>query len=97
MSYETRTLPGAEVRAVNQKRHEVEARICSWGVADRHGSVWSRGCFDRSLARELPVVCLHHDMSRPVGRVVEPRDSPSGLDVTIKMADTRAVTIQINK
>jgi HK97 family phage prohead protease len=88
---ETRTLPGSEVRGVDTRRHEVEARIVNYNVADHHQSVWAAGCFNRSLARSQPVCCLHHDMSRPVGRVVEHRDSPTGLDVVIRMADVSTV------
>jgi HK97 family phage prohead protease len=88
---ETRVLPGCEVRDIDTRRHEVEARICCYGVSDHHGSVWATGVFNRSLARSTPIVCMHHDLSRPIGRVTEYRDSPSALDVTIKLADTSAV------
>ena len=88
---EKRILEGTEVRSVNEERHTVVARALSYNLADTFGSVWSPGCFRESLANHKPTVCWGHDQKRPIGRVISHQDSPTALDLTIRMADVRAV------
>ncbi len=86
-----RAIPGTEVRAINDDRHTVEARILTYNRSDNHGSVWTPGVFAKSLAERLPPVCWGHDQKRPIGRVTSYRDGTDALDVTIKMADPGSV------
>jgi HK97 family phage prohead protease len=63
------------------------ARIVSYGPVDSHGTSWAPGVFAESLRTKLPVAVWSHDWHRPIGKVVEYRDSAEGLDVVVQMAD----------
>src|SRR5579864_9557238 len=78
---ETRVLPGSELRSVDTRRREVEARVATYGISDHHGTVWRPGCFTDSLQRTLPPVCLDHRLDTPWGRVVDYDDTSRALDV----------------
>lgn len=72
-------------------RHMYAARIVTYGVPDQHGTSWQKGVFTESLERKKPSSVWGHDERRPIGRVVDYRDSDEGLDVIVKMADPEAV------
>jgi hypothetical protein len=91
MTRETRSLPGSEIRSIDEKRHEITARVVRYGVSDHHGSVWRHKVFADSLSRSLPPSCLHHDLSRPIGRVIDYTDTPNALDLRIRLASTEDV------
>lgn len=70
---------------------QFEARVCNYNVADSYGTVWQPGCFADALREKLPKVVWGHDWHEPIGRVVDYRDSPEGLDVIVQLSDFEAV------
>jgi HK97 family phage prohead protease len=91
MPIETRALPGATIENVDEERHTVDARVLSYRQADTFGTVWDPGCLSDSLKAGNPVILAHHDVSRPIGKVLSHRDSSDGLELTIQMADLDSV------
>jgi HK97 family phage prohead protease len=50
------------------------------------------GCVGDSMrAAKPPVVCAHHDLARPIGKIVGYEDGDKALDITVRMADLDAV------
>lgn len=82
-----RGMPGAEVRGVDEGKRQFVARVVNYNVVDSYGSVWAPGCFADSLKRKMPKVVWAHDWSDPIGIVVDYKDSPEGLDVTVQLDD----------
>ena len=91
MGVEHRSVGGAEVRSVDEEKRQVDARAVVYNVVDSYGSVWRPGCFTRSLERKKPSVVWGHDWLDPIGKVIDYRDGPEGLDVTIQLDDFDAV------
>lgn len=75
---------GGEVRA-GARQGIFTARAITYGTVDLYGSVWSPGCFDKSLARHLPVILFGHSHEEPVGRATSWRSSPEGPEVTAQL------------
>lgn len=88
---ETRALPGAAVTDVNSRDHTVTARVLVYDRADSYGSVWRAGVMSDSLRAAKPVICAHHDLSRPIARVADYDDGDTALDLHLVMADLDAV------
>lgn len=91
MPIETRALPGAAVTDINPRDHTVTARVLVYDRADSYGSVWRPGVMADSLRASKPVICAHHDLSRPIARVADFDDSDTALDLHLVMADLDAV------
>ena len=81
----------AEIRSVAGDRRTVTARAVSYGVRDTFGTSWAPGVFKHSLSRSLPAVLWAHNRERIVGKVTDFADTPTGLDVTIRLADPARV------
>lgn len=77
-----------QVTDVDGRTVEIEI---PYNVVDSYGTVWLPGCFTRSLQRKLPPVLMHHDTKILVGRVTGYRDTPTAMQMTIRLADPSAV------
>jgi HK97 family phage prohead protease len=62
----------------------VFARAVAYNVRDTFGTTWSRGVFGDIVG--TPVL-WSHQKDRVIGKVTGQRDTPTGLDVTIRLAD----------
>jgi HK97 family phage prohead protease len=85
-----------EYRGTNIRPHDVEkriyaARVVNYGPPDSHGTSWAPGVFAESLKRKMPKSVWSHDPARPIGKVVEFRDTDEGLDVMVQFADLDSV------
>lgn len=70
----------------------VVVRALTYGPADTYSTSWSYGCLTGSLrSGDVIPVCINHDRSRIVGKVVDFRDHDDGLDLTLRLADPDAV------
>lgn len=65
----------------------------TFGGVDRHGDTIASGAFARTLAEHkaagtMPALLWSHDPSEPVGVIDTIEDSPDGLKITARLADT---------
>lgn len=67
------------------------ARVLNYGPVDDHGTSWAPGVFAESLRSKKPPAVWSHQANRPIGKVVDYRDSSEGLDVIVQLADFEAV------
>lgn len=92
---ETRTATVVEVRGPTPENPDIKpgftARAVQYGVADTYNTSWYRGVFAESLAQRMPSVVWCHDWADPVGRVVDYRDTETGLDIDVELDDFDAV------
>lgn len=80
---ETRTIDASDDGA-----HEIEAKVCSYGVGpDTYRTTWKQGCFTDGLRENLPAVCWGHDSRSVIGSVIDYRDESDGLYVRMRMAN----------
>ncbi|GAA1712302.1 hypothetical protein GCM10009765_71770 [Fodinicola feengrottensis] len=89
--HEQRSLPGVELRALDEEKRQFTARVCSYGVADSYGSVWAPGVFTRGLQQKLPKCAWGHDWTEVIGRGISYEEHPDGLDMTVQLDDFDAV------
>lgn len=82
---------GSKIRVEDAEKHIYAARIVNYGPVDSHGTSWAPGVFTESLQRKMPKSVWSHDPTRPIGKVIEYRDSEEGLDVLVQFADLNAV------
>lgn len=73
------------------KDHVYVARVLTYNKVDSHGTSWAPGVFSEHLRTGLPVSVWSHDSRRPIGKVVEYRDTEEALDVFVKYANLDAV------
>lgn len=82
---------GTNVRPHDEEKRIYAARVVNYGPVDSHGTTWAPGVFSESLKRKLPKSVWSHDPARPIGRVIEYRDTDEGLDVLVQFADLDSV------
>lgn len=58
----------------------------TFGNMDNVNDIVEHGAFSESLRRREPKVLWQHDMSKPVGKVLEAREDAKGLFVRVKIA-----------
>lgn len=88
MAFETR---GAKLTSYDPEKHQVAARAITYNLVDDHGTEFAPGCFADSLRAGSVKSVWSHDAKRPIGKVIDHRDSNEGLDVIIQLADIDAV------
>lgn len=87
-----RRVAGVEVRS--SVEGIFDARLVSYdGPPDSYGSIWSPGCLTASLNREMPVICLGHEWTLPIGRGTSWRDTPAGPVLTARLDNDPDVPI----
>lgn len=67
---------------------QIEGLAAGYGNVDSHGEIFAPGAFSKSLSSgdRHPVMLLHHDQARPIGKWVSLRESAEGLHVTGQIA-----------
>lgn len=82
---------GTKIRVEDAEKRIYAARIVNYGPVDSHGTSWAPGVFAESLQRKMPKSVWSHDPTRPIGKVIQYRDTDEGLDVLVQFADLDAV------
>lgn len=90
MEIETREGLGIKPEGDPEKRL-FAARVLNYGVVDDHGTSWAPGVFADSLRAKKPTAVWGHVPTRPIGKVVDYRDSAEGLDIIVQLAEFDAV------
>ena len=90
MEVETREGMGVRPEGDPEKRM-FAARVLNYNQVDDHGTSWAPGVFTDSLRSKKPPAVWSHQANRPIGKVVDYRDSEEGLDVIVQLADFDAV------
>lgn len=76
-----------DVRATDDAKGIVVARVLTYNVVDDYGSVWLPGCLTRSLNQHLPIFQASHSLgvSETIGRAISWQDSAQGPVVTFRL------------
>lgn len=83
---------GGKVESYDKDKHQIAARAITYNLLDDHGTEFAPGCFSDSLKGTRGVKSVwSHDATRPIGKIVDYRDTNDGLDVIIQLADIEAV------
>src|SRR5205814_9365887 len=82
---EVRTVPETEAAGKNQ----FWARVIAWNALDDYNTTFAPGCFDGSLGVRMPRYLYGHAgwslLANVIGRGVDWRSGPEGLDVMFEL------------
>ena len=77
--------------ATNSEKRTISGRVLTWGEQGNTSAGLTSFVQD-SIKPKAVKLNLEHDLTRPIGRVVEMVSTPEGLDATFKIAETTAGT-----
>ena len=77
--------------ATNSEKRTISGRVLTWGEQG-NTSAGLTSFIQDSIKPKAVKLNLEHDVTRPIGRVVEMVSTPEGLDATFKIAETTAGT-----
>ena len=77
--------------ATNSEKRTISGRVLTWGEQG-NTSAGLTSFIQDSIKPKAVKLNLEHDVTRPIGRVVEMVSTPKGLDATFKIAETTAGT-----
>jgi|SRR6185312_4278072 len=79
-----------QIKAVSDDGSQFTGLASAYNVLDRAGDIVPPGAFTKALPGFMKdgVICWNHDWSEPVGRPLDVKDLPEGLELTATISDT---------
>ena len=89
MNYEKKQID-FDVKQIDDEQREFEGYASVFGNRDSHGDIVEKGAFRKTIQErgDQLKILWQHDMTEPIGKVVEAREDDHGLKIRGKLSNT---------